>query len=144
CFEKAQNLAPKDSAAAAMLAAALQAAGRSEDAQKTYRRALSLQPDNPVLSNNLAFLLAESGGDLDEALKLAYAALGKFRDRPNFLDTLGWIYLKKNMTDNAMQIFDNLVKRQPDNPTFRYHRALTLAAKGDKLMARVQFEEALA
>ena len=36
-------------------------------------------------------------------------------------DTLGWIYLKKNMSDNAMDIFQGLVNKMPGNSTYRFH-----------------------
>ena len=51
---------------------------------------------------------------------------------PTINDTLGWIYLKKNMNDSALQVFTNLVKKYPNNATFHYHLGVTFAQKGDK------------
>jgi predicted Zn-dependent protease len=58
-------------------------------------------------------------------------------------DTLGWIYIKKNLSDDAVRVFVELVSKEPGNPTFRYHYGLALLQKGDKLSARKEFEEAL-
>src|SRR5262249_40158431 len=98
---------------------------------------------NTLALNNLAYLLAESGGDLDEALQLAQRAQQKQPGNLNLTDTLGWIYLKKNMSDSALQIFNICVKKDPENPTFRYHLGLTLLQKGDKEKARLELQTAL-
>ena len=47
-------------------------------------------------------------------------------------DTLGWIYLKKNLSDNAIEIFQDLVAKAPNQSTFHYHLGMALYQKGDK------------
>ena len=42
-----------------------------------FESALKIQPDNPAALNNIAFYLAENGGNLDEALRLAQRAIQK-------------------------------------------------------------------
>jgi predicted Zn-dependent protease len=84
---------------------------------------------------------------LDEALSFANKGLHNVSDptiKKSLSDTLGWIYLKKNMNDSALQIFETLVKNDPRNATFRYHLASTLYQKGDKKQARAELEAALA
>ncbi|HJT89583.1 MAG TPA: tetratricopeptide repeat protein, partial [Bryobacteraceae bacterium] len=103
-----------------------------------------LQPDNPEAANNLAFLLSNGGGSIDEALRLAQQAVQHGHGRPNFFDTLGWIYLKKNMRAAAVQIFSNLVQRDPREPAFYYHLGAALAANGEKDKAREALRVALA
>ena len=66
---------------------------------------------------------------------------------PNFAevaDTLGWIYLKKNLTDNAVDTFKSLVLQAPQNPTYHYHYAMALSQKGDRVNAKKECEAALA
>ena len=58
-------------------------------------------------------------------------------------DTLGWIYLKKNMSDNAMDIFQGLVNKMPGNSTYRFHLGMALAQKGDKPKALGELQQAL-
>lgn len=142
-FEKAKQIAPKDGVPPTLLANALQRAGRLEDAKTNYRRALQLSPNQPGALNNLAYLLAETDDNMDEALRLAQRASQQLPDEPGIADTLGWVYLKKKMPDPALQIFSNLVKKSPDNSTFHYHLGAALAAKGDKEKARAALNTAL-
>ena len=142
-FQSAILLSPHDPTAAIDLATALQTAGRAAEAKSQYERAMKLQPDNPLVMNNMAYLIAETGGNLDEALKLAQRAAQKAPNEPGISDTLGWIYLKKNLNESAFQIFSNLVKKYPGNATFRFHLAMTFAQKGDKEKARAELESAL-
>jgi tetratricopeptide (TPR) repeat protein len=120
-FEKAKELAPGKPAPTALLARLQQATGRKQQAEENYRRVLASQPDNSMALNNLAFLLADKGGDLEEALRLEQRAQTRQPKNPEFADTLGWIYLKKNMGDSALQIFSQLVRKYPKRPDFRYH-----------------------
>jgi tetratricopeptide (TPR) repeat protein len=143
-LQQAQQMAPKNPDSAMQLASMFESAGRNAEALASYRRVLELRPDNPFALNSVAFLLAETGGNLDEALKLVQRALEKAPGNPALLDTLGWIYLKKGMKDSALQVFTNLVRQQPQNPEFRYHFALVLLEKGDTKGARTALEAALA
>jgi predicted Zn-dependent protease len=108
-----------------------------------YRRLLTLDPDSTNAMNNLAYTLLDTGGAPDEAQKLVERALEKSPKNPNYADTLGMVYLKKNLDDSALQVFSGLTQRFPDNPVFRYHYALTLTQKGQKAKAKTELEAAL-
>jgi predicted Zn-dependent protease len=92
--------------------------------------------------NNLAYTLLDTGGS-DEAQSLVEKALQKSPSNPNFADTLGMVYLKKNLEDSAVQVFSGLTQRFPDNPVFRYHHALSLTQKGQRAKAKAELEVAL-
>jgi len=96
---------------------------RSEwvQAQTNYQKVLSLQPDNVVAKNNLAWDYAEHGGNIDLALRLAQEAKEANPDDASISDTLGWIYVKTNTLGNAIQLLEESVKRAPKNPNFTYH-----------------------
>jgi len=142
-FQTAKSLAPKDKLVSAMLALSLRRAGRLPEAKKAYSEALALDSANPLIMNNLAYLMAESGDNLDEALRLAQNASRIQPANDSLSDTLGWVYLKKNMTDSAVQIFSNVSEKNPDQAVYRYHLALALLQKGDKSGARRELEAAL-
>ncbi len=142
-LQKATGFAPKDGRVAASLGDALAVSNRKQEAIPVYRRALELQPDNALVMNNLAFMIAETGGNLDEALKLMQKAIEKAPKQPNFSDTLGWIYLKKNLDDSAVQVFRGLTTAYAQNPTFHYHLALALLQKGDRASAKKEMNTAL-
>jgi predicted Zn-dependent protease len=104
---------------------------------------LRTQPDNPIALNNLAFMLAESGNDLDQALTMAQRARQRVPNDLNVADTLGYIYIKKNLPDSAIPIYRELIQKQPSRPTFRYHLAMALMQKGDKASAKRECQAAL-
>jgi tetratricopeptide (TPR) repeat protein len=108
-----------------------------------YETALKVEPNNPVALNNLAYLLADTNGDLDLALTYATRAKQRLPDHPEISDTLGWIYLKKNLTDSALDTFRRLVTQSPDNATYHYHYAIALSKKGDRDTARRECQAAL-
>jgi tetratricopeptide (TPR) repeat protein len=146
-LQKASQAAPKSATVTLLLAQALSHAGQISDAKASYRHVLEMQPDNLPALNNLAFLMAETGENLDEALSLAQRGLGSAIEpkiKTSLQDTVGWLYLKKNMYDSALQSFQGLVKRNPDNPTYHYHLGATLFAKGEQRKARAELEAALA
>jgi Flp pilus assembly protein TadD len=146
-LQKAVQIDPKSVPASLMLAQGLVAAGRLDDAKARYRRVLEIEPNNANALNDLAFLMADSGENLDQALVYAQRGLQYAGDtgiKSSLSDTLGWIYVKKNMTDDALQTFQSLVRNNPRNSTFRYHLGTALYQKGEKREARVELEAALA
>jgi len=142
-YQQACELAPNDLSAALDLADSLARAGRTNEARREFQRVVKAHPENAPALNNAAFFLADSGGDLDEALRLAQHALEKVPGQPGFSDTLGYIYLKKGLNDSALQTFSNLTRKYP-YPIFRYHLGLALYVKGDKAAARKELQGALA
>ena len=142
-YQQANELAPGDTAIALSLADSLARAGRNVEAKKRYEGILQMHPDNFSALNNLAFLLADTGGDLDQALRLAQQALTKLPNQAAFIDTVGYIYLKKGLGDSAVQTFGNLVRKNPHVPAYRYHLGMALLAKGDKLAAKKELQVAL-
>jgi len=141
-FEKAGELAPGDSTPDADLGILYDRAGKFVEARAAYETALRKQPDNATALNNLAYLEAERGADLDQALAYAQRARTKSPDDVNVIDTLGMIYVKKNLTDEGLRMLTDVVKRQPENATFRLHLAAAWYQKGDRTMARKELDAA--
>ena len=73
-----------------------------DKAKEYYQKALKINPKFPPAANNLAYLYAESGGNIDLALNLAQDAKAQVPDDPHISDTLGWIYYKKNIYGRAV------------------------------------------
>jgi len=142
-FRKAKEIKPNDLAANVALAQSLLLNGQKKEAIATYRHALEVNSNDVISMNNLASLLVEEGGNLEEAESLTRRALAKYPTQPNIKDTLGTIYLKKNLDDSALSLFRGLAQEFPQNPTFRYHHGLALLRKHDTTNARQEFEAAL-
>jgi tetratricopeptide (TPR) repeat protein len=142
-LQQARDIQPNNAIILNSLAVMLSAAGQNNEAKAVYESALRIDSENPVALNNLAYILAESaGGDLDQALTFAQRANQKSQ-APEIADTLGWIYLKKNLPDNALEIFRSNVSKVPKNSTYHYHLGMALYQKGDKLRAKQELQSAL-
>jgi Flp pilus assembly protein TadD/Zn-dependent protease with chaperone function len=142
-LRRAKELLPDNDVTASTLALVLDSMGKVEEATREYRAVLARNPKNGVAMNNLAFLLVQNGGSLDEALTLAQDAQQLLPNLAEVRDTVGWIYLKKGLTDDAIAVFDEIVQKRPDSSTFHFHLGMALAQKGDRFGAATQLNEAL-
>ncbi len=144
-FQKALELDPKDLRGQVELGSLLLGEGKKQEALVVFRRALALSPDQPAILNNVAYLIADTGGDSKEALELARKGLQKFPEHndPHLNDTIGFIYWKQHLNDSALQTFKAVVQKNPDNATYRLHLAMALLTQGDKAAAKTQLEAAL-
>jgi tetratricopeptide (TPR) repeat protein len=143
-YRKAYETAPNNVASALALAGGLAQAGRTTEARTIYLGIAKAHPEDPVVLNNTAYLLADMGGDLDEALRLAKSALEKSPEQSAYTDTIGYVYLKKGLKDSAIQTFSALVRKNPHFAIYRYHLGLALYENGDKAAARRELQTALA
>jgi len=122
--------------------------GNTAAAEGNYRKALDLDPQSPIAMNNLAWLLTENQGNLDEALQLASGSVAKSPETAGFYDTLGWVYYKKGLYSPAVEQLKKAVafderSGQTANPAYRVRLASALAASGDKASARREAEASL-
>ncbi len=109
----------------------LDGAGRWSEAVPLYGKAVAADPGNGVALNNLAYLLTERGGDLDEALSLAQRAREAMPESAEIADTLGWVHLKRGSIGEAVGMFAEVVLKSTSQRSFRDHLALGLDRQGD-------------
>jgi tetratricopeptide (TPR) repeat protein len=139
-YQKAREIAPNDPKVIAMVAYLEGFSGQNKEAIASLQRQLTLEPEDATAMNNLAFALAESGSQLDQALELAGKARRKAPNNPGIADTLGWVYVKRGLNDSAVQIFSGLIKKYPDEPAFRYHLGVALLQQGKRSEAKTQLD----
>jgi tetratricopeptide (TPR) repeat protein len=142
-FRKSSQAAPNSTLPLVQLGLILETIGPADQAKAVYEQILKLDPNEWRALNNLAYRKAEEGQDLDSALTMAQHARQIQPNVTAVADTLGWIYIKKNMSGEAERIFKDLVDKDPANATFHYHYGQALKQKGDKSSARHEFEAAL-
>lgn len=135
--------APKSVPANTMLGTILELQGKKDEAKLRYNQALQTDPRAAVAANNLAWINANTNGNLDMALQLAQTAKSQLPNRHEVDDTLGWIYYKKGLSTLAIESLNNSTTRQPDNPNYHYHLALAHHQNGDNEHARKHLEQAL-
>jgi tetratricopeptide (TPR) repeat protein len=143
-IEAAHKIAPDNPSVLHNLGLVYDKLGRGTDARKIYEASLKQNANDGIVLNNLAYLIVESGGDPDLALTYAQRARQEMPHELGFADTVGVIYLKKNLVDNALEIFEELVRKNPGYPVFRLHLGEALLRKGETAKARKELQVALA
>ena len=112
-------------------------------AMEACERALARKPELWAASNDLAFLMTESGGNLDEALKMAQKALIQRPAEPSVQDTVGWIYYKKGDAAKAIEYLERARAKTADDPSISYHLGMAYAKTGKTTQAKEYLTKAL-
>ncbi|NNJ93028.1 MAG: PEP-CTERM system TPR-repeat protein PrsT [Gammaproteobacteria bacterium] len=115
---------PEDVDTQIMLAVSLQQNGQNRKAIEVYEKALKVRSDNAVVMNNLAWLYHESGDG--RAFNLAKKAYEKARNRPEIIDTYGWLLFESGKHARALAILQEALLLSPSHPEIAYHVAVAL------------------
>jgi tetratricopeptide (TPR) repeat protein len=120
---------------------------------ENYRKALEKDPNSIIAANNLAWLYAETGkGNLDEAVRLAQGVVQQKPNVAGFIDTLGWVYYKKNLHAAAVEQLRKAVSineaearaaNVAPSAAYHYHLGMALKGKGDKDESKRELETAI-
>ena len=120
---------------------------------ENYRKAIEKDPNSIIAANNLAWLYAVTGkGNLDEALRLAQGVIQRNPNVAGFIDTLGWVYYKKNLHTAAVEQLRKAVSINesearaaniPPAASYHYHLGMALKGKGDREESRRELETAI-
>jgi tetratricopeptide (TPR) repeat protein len=118
-----------------------------------YKKALERDQNAVIAANNLAWSYAVHGkGNLDEAVRLAQTVVQRNPNVAGFVDTLGWVYYKKNLYAAAVEqlqkavALDEAAARVANNSpsaTYQYHLGMALKEKGDKAASQLALQAAL-
>jgi putative PEP-CTERM system TPR-repeat lipoprotein len=118
--------------------------GKVPAAQERFEQVLAIEPMAVIASNNLAWIYAEAGNNLDTALQLAQTSAAALPRSAEAQDTLGWVLYKKNQGAPAVEALAKSVQTDPQNPIYRYHLGLAYVLAGDSARGRESLERALA
>lgn len=143
-FDALASKARRPAAALTMAGTILQMQERTGEARQRYQRALEADAGAAVAANNLAWIHAESGENLDTALQLAQTAMSAMPDAPEVMDTLGWVYYKKGLHQLAIPLFARCVDKDPAKAIYHYHLGAAYVKSGDSTRGRASLERALA
>ena len=142
-FRKAAQEHPEDVQIHILLGELLESEKDWDGAKASYQKALEIQPENAVASNNLASVILQEGGNIDVALAMAQTARRGMPDSADAADKLGWAYYKKGAFGNAIDLFKEAVKKNPDDPSFHYHLGLAYQQAGNQALAKEQLQKVL-
>jgi Flp pilus assembly protein TadD len=142
-FEQVLKQSPKSHWAITMIGMLHEAQGKKPEAEKEYERALAIDPRGAVPANNLAWLYVEGNRNLDQALQLAQTAQQSLPQEPGVTDTLGWIYVRKNMASLGIPHLEASIRRSPSEPVFHYHLGMAYLQVNEFDKARHELNTAL-
>jgi tetratricopeptide (TPR) repeat protein len=117
--------------------------GENLKALLCYQKTIEISPYAAQTANNLAYAYAVVGQQLDKALELAQQALNAYPGNPRILDTLGFVYFKKEDWASAIEVFGEALDIDPTQATTRYYLAESYFRSGDRELARKHLEQAL-
>lgn len=95
--------------------------GRTPKMIAKMREVIALDQNHFHALNYLAYTLAESGNDLDEAEELALRALDLQPNDGYILDTVGWVYFKKGNFEEAIRYLEAAFKQKPSESVIAEH-----------------------
>ncbi len=102
-----------------------------EKARRAYKAAIELDPGAVAAYNDLAWMAAERGGDLDEALAYAKQAVKLAPQSAGVLDTLGWVYRARKEYPLAIKTLREAAALAPESATIYYHLGVAYMEQGN-------------
>ena len=121
----------------------LERTDRWDEAERDFRFALELEPDQPQVLNYLGYSLVELKTNLDEALDMIERAV---EGRPNdgyITDSLGWVLYRLGRYDEAVVHMERAAELMPVDPIINDHLGDVYWAVGRQLEAQFQWRRAL-
>ncbi len=119
-----------------------------KNAEKYYEKFVSINQNNVIVQNNLAWLKLHDG-NVKDALNYANKALALAPESPAIMDTMGQILLKTGELEKAGSYLLKASQKMGDNPSVKFHLAQYYFQKNDlvkskellKQIENVQFDE---
>jgi Flp pilus assembly protein TadD len=90
-------------------------------ARKHLESADYLAPNDKLILNNRAFLLAKFGVDLDKALSLILVAIKGNENDALFLDTQAWVHFARKEYNEALEYIKKAYNADPRNAEINEH-----------------------
>lgn len=143
-YDRLAAAMPNPANALTMAGMVRQQQGRLEEAQERFERALQADPDAVLAANNLAWLYAQQGLNLDRAVALALTAYSKRPEDSGIVDTLGFAYYRRGMLPEAVETLQKAVRLSPRRALYHHHLGFALADAGRAEEATTHLQRVLA
>ncbi len=116
---------------------------KKDEAEVWLRKVLDIDANNAQTLNYLAYMYAERGIKLPEALTMVKKAVELDPQNYAYLDTEGWVYFKSGEYALAETLLQKAVERNATDPTVHDHLGQALEKQGKLKPAVNQWERAL-
>jgi tetratricopeptide (TPR) repeat protein len=113
------------------------------NAEKDFRRALEIKPNQPYVLNYLGYSLVEKQLKLDEALNLIETAVSLRPESGYIVDSFGWVLFRLSRFTEAVPHLEKAAELMPVDPIINDHLGDVYWAVGRKREARFQWSRAL-
>jgi tetratricopeptide (TPR) repeat protein len=113
-----------------------------QSAAELFGQALELDSAHVGAHNDLAWLMASAGRDLESALNHA-AQAARLDPNADTLDTLGFVYLQLGDFKEAVGVFSKALEIRPNSPSIEFRLGRALSESGDQEAAREMLNKAL-
>ena len=115
-----------------------------ERAERDFKRALELNPDQPYVLNYLGYSWVDQGINLGPAREMIERAV-KLRPNDGYIvDSLGWVLYRLKDFEGAVEHLERAVELRPNDPTINDHLGDAYWRVGRYTEARFQWQRALA
>lgn len=120
-IKKGLNIAPDDTSLMSMMGYAYEQEKNYTEALDLYLQIIEIDNYNYNAHNSLAYIMTEKGDDLNKAMEYAKTALKGNPANPAYIDTIGYIHLKKGRTDLAKKYLKQALQKMPDSKEIKEH-----------------------
>lgn len=113
-------------------------------AEKTFKKALELHPDQPNVLNYLGYSWVDQNVNLQEGLDMIRKAVELRPSDGYIVDSLGWAYYRLGRFEEAVVELERAVELRPGDPTINDHLGDAYWQAKRRLEATFQWQHALA
>ena len=111
-------------------------------AEADFRKALVLEPDQPMVLNYLGYSMIDQRINLDEAIAMVRKAVELKPNDGYIVDSLGWAHYQLGEYEEAVKQLERAVELKPADPVIADHLGDAYWRVGRKLEARFQWQHA--
>jgi tetratricopeptide (TPR) repeat protein len=117
--------------------------GEWTKAEADFRKALEMEPEQPLVLNYLGYSWIDRGENLEEALDMVRRAVRARPDDGYIIDSLGWAYYRLGRYEDAVRELERAVTLRPLDPVINDHLGDAYWKVDRKLEAMFQWSHAL-
>lgn len=113
-----------------------------DKAEPDFRKALELEPDQPMVLNYLGYSMVDKKINLNEAIAMVRKAVELKPNDGYIVDSLGWAHFRLGEYEEAVKQLERAVELKPADPVIADHLGDAYWRIGRQLEARFQWQHA--
>ncbi|WP_119271971.1 tetratricopeptide repeat protein [Taklimakanibacter deserti] len=113
-----------------------------DKAEADFRKALQLEPDQPMVLNYLGYSMVDKKLNLNEAIAMVRKAVELKPNDGYIVDSLGWAHFRLGEYEEAVKQLERAVELKPSDPVIADHLGDAYWRVGRQLEARFQWQHA--